>query len=102
MDKYEIVFVEGMEDDFLKYGISQEQIVKIRNKVVFTSKNMQHFSELIKGVPYKVRKMRFGDYRLFLYIKNFAVYCLAYVHRRECYKRESINKIVQMVKSIEE
>ena len=102
MEKSEVVFVEGIEDDFLKYNIKEETILKIQTKLSLYSKRLPKITQPLKGVQYKIRKYGIGRYRLFLYIKDFTIYCLAFIHRKECYKRESINKIVTMVRKIEE
>lgn len=99
-ESFEVVFIEGIEDDFVEYKISEEQIFKIKNKIDSLSSNIFSLSQKLVGFPNNLRKIRFGDYRLFVYIENFTIYCLAFIHRKECYKKESLNRIFTLVKNL--
>tara|TARA_Y100000310_G_C20570430_1_gene757720 strand:- start:599 stop:916 length:318 start_codon:yes stop_codon:yes gene_type:complete len=101
MEKFEVIFVEGIEDDFLKYNIKEETILKIQAKLTLYSERLPKITQPLKGIQYKIRKYRIGKYRLFLYTKDFTIYCLAFIHRKECYKSENINKILTMVRNID-
>lgn len=100
-EKFEVVFVEGIEDDFIKYNISEEDILRIKIILTLHQQQVLSSSSFLKGIKHKIRKYRlFGKYRLFFCVKDYTIYCLAFLHRKECYKKESINKILTLVKEI--
>jgi len=44
-EEQEIVFISGIEDDFIRYGISEERILKMKNRLMIFSKDIFSFSE---------------------------------------------------------
>jgi len=99
-EKLEVVFIEGMEEDFIKYKIKEEEILKIEAKIKLYSDKICSMTQPIKNIKENIRKFRWGKYRLFLHIKDYTIYCLAFLHRKECYKKESINRTLTAVRNI--
>lgn len=101
--QYEINWVEGIEQDFLNARLTEIDILKIKSKLDSISDNPTTRSERVKGVPTSyLRKLKFGNYRLFIYIddKGMNIYCLAFLPRKDCYNKISLNKVLTLVKEI--
>ena len=100
-ERFDIVYSEEIGDDFIKYKIKENFIIKIHNKLSLHSNRIISISQSVKGTHYKIRKYRFGKYRLFFTIEDYTIYCLGFLHRKDSYKKESINKMITLVREIQ-
>ncbi|MBU0461373.1 MAG: type II toxin-antitoxin system RelE/ParE family toxin [Nanoarchaeota archaeon] len=100
---FELVVTAGFEEDVEKLRLSHEQIDKLLSKLEKFSverANPHTWTERVKGLALDIRKFRFGEYRLFLHISDPTIYILAIEHRRECYKAQSLNRIVSIAAKV--
>ena len=94
---YQIFYTQKLEDDFLRNNVSVKRVRKTQQKLVFLAEDIFRHSQTLVGFHYSLRKVRFGDCRLFIYIEYKSIFVLAFLRRSECYKRENLNKIASVI-----
>ena len=101
--KYEVLFVEDIEEDFVNLNFNENQLQSIINKIeaIAAHPNPKLVTERVMNTP--LRKIPFGKYRLFLHIddQTEVIYCLAIIHHNRCYKPKEIKKVITLLKNIE-
>jgi len=90
----EVKFVDGIEDDFLRYKLTNEEVLSIKAKLLLNNSRILKLSQRVNELSKDIRKIRFGDYRLFFILKNTTFYCLAYYNRRESYKTKFLKRVL--------
>lgn len=100
MTKHEVVFVDGIEDDFIEEGLSDTEILAVKNKLIKISEhqNPSLLTERVLNTP--LRKMPYKNFRVFLHINDETLYCLAIRHHNRCYKTQEIRKILTVLEKI--
>lgn len=100
MPQVEINWVEGIEDDFEL----EKELIKVKTRMTnLVSLNVSKHSDRVLGLPDNIRRVKFGqDRRLFILVDSIAeiIYCLAYLPRKTCYSKKSLNKVLSIVKEI--
>jgi mRNA-degrading endonuclease RelE of RelBE toxin-antitoxin system len=104
-NSYDIDYLDEIYGDFLGAGLSDEDILKIEKKIKLAiSRNIYRNTQSIKGTknPH-IRKLRDGEYRLFIYINNERkiILCLMYSHRKKAYSFENLARLIRMVKGLD-
>lgn len=101
---YEIVYVEGVEDEFAQVNLSLARIIAIKDKLklIGNHSNPQILTDRVLNTP--LRKIPFGNYRIFLYInkKVEVIYILSIKHHNKCYKRKELNKVLSILNRLSE
>lgn len=99
---YELLWVEGIDEDLKK--TDEKFFFRLVSKLQFICNSNDPFriTDSIKGMPTDIRKIRLGEMRIFLHIKNILknIYCLLIKHRKEAYKRKTLNEILTIRKKL--
>lgn len=102
-NQYEISWIDGIDEDFLEANLTENEVMKIKSKMDYVAQSPLNYSERIKGVPTSfLRRVKFGNYRLFIYLEDrvMVIYCLAFLPRKKCYDKVSLNRVLNLVKRI--
>lgn len=96
MPPWEVNYAEGVDEDFT----SEKELMRVKDKMDIVSLNPIYYSKSIKNTPANLRTIRFGDFRLFILLNQNTetIHCLAYLPRKHCYDKKSINKVLTRVK----
>jgi len=99
MSQWKINWIEGIENDF----ISRDDLFNVKEKMDIISENPNSHSKRVKGIfGVNLRRVRFGQFRLFIFLDPIIeeIYCLAYLPKKKCYSRKSMNKVLTLVKQV--
>jgi mRNA-degrading endonuclease RelE of RelBE toxin-antitoxin system len=79
--------------------INQERFLKIHSKIKKVANNPFLFSKKVKSFKDEIRRIRFGNYRLFILInKDYrTIYCLAFRHRKNGYGKKTIKELAKII-----
>jgi len=98
---YEVVWVKGIEKDFKKLNFGQERFKKLVEKINFILTNPYKCTKQVHSLQ-KVRRFRFGKYRLFILIDDIGMnlYCLSITLRGKSYTKDSIRKTLARIQKL--
>ena len=98
--KYEKAWADSISDD-LK-GISESEFNRIDAKLDSILDFPNQKSSRIKNMIENIRRIRIGNHRLIIYVKNetMTVYALAYLPRKLCYKKEKLKMYNKISKTL--
>lgn len=77
-------FIEYIQKDLKKYRLPSDYLKKLEEKLLANQDRITKVSQELQGFK-PLRKLRLGDYRLFFYIEEDILVCVALRHRREAY-----------------
>jgi len=105
---YELVWEEDVIKDFKKFEITEDEFNYIESKL--NKKRINDFpfrvTKKLKGINAEIRTFKIDiknvPFRIFFYINETTrtIYGLAISPRKNCYNKESLNKIIQQVRAI--
>jgi len=99
---YEVVWAEGVDKDLENFD--EKLFLRVVTKLHYIANSGKPFNltEGIKGFSPNIRKLRIGNYRIFIYIKQIieTIYCLAVKHRKEAYKEKTLNQILTIKSNV--
>lgn len=96
MENPNILLTAGLASDFDDYEVKDEAVKEIIEKVMILAKR-NRLGENVKGAG-KIRKLRFGNFRLFILIEKNSVFMLGYGHRKNCYSKEFLSSLSKRMK----
>ena len=101
MGTYEVVWAKGIEKDFKKLNFGQERFKKLVEKINCILSNPYKYTKQVHSLQ-KVRRFRFGEYRLFVLIDDVGmnIYCLSISLRGKSYTKESMRKILARIQKL--
>ena len=102
--KYELVWTNVIEEDIRELKIPIDSFLNLKSRLMsdYFLKYPLNKTNRIINVPENIRYIKFGDYRLFIFINedNLTVYCLRLIHRKECYSKKSINNLLTIIEEL--
>lgn len=94
---WEINWTVYIEEDFLEHKLSDEQILKVKEKVEFAAQNPRRL-EKVQGLPkdYDIRKVRYWKFRIFLLLDFITpkIDCLRMFPDHKGYEKKQKNQIL--------
>jgi len=98
---YEIAWTESIGEDLT--NLNEEEFDELEEKLHLVKKSPNSLTKRVKGWENNIRRIRFGDYRLLIYVseKNSTIYAIAYLPRKNCYSKHTeqlMKKIVQKIR----
>lgn len=101
---WEVNYVDNINDFFMKEGLKEQDLLKIRNRMNYIAQSPIHFSERVQGTGIdNLRRVKFSeDYRMFILLDPIGevIHCLAYLRRNHCYDKKELNKVITIVREL--
>ncbi|MBI4438951.1 type II toxin-antitoxin system RelE/ParE family toxin [Candidatus Woesearchaeota archaeon] len=94
----ELEFHPSIEKDLKELQINQIVFQQIHETLQEATKNPDTYSSQIRGLPEGFRKIKFRELRIVLWKSKTTIYVLKIFHRRQGYTKESLEKIMKLVR----
>ena len=100
---YEIIWSRDIEKDFRKLKIKEEEFLKLKGKLVNLSKNPYEETQGVESLPNTIRKLKFGKYRLFMYMDTIGqnIDCLSIKQRKSSYEKHKLKHLLTQIKNFQ-
>lgn len=93
-----IEFHPSVANDLRELKVNPVQLSQIRDKVIAASKDLDSYTGRIRGLPQQFRKLKFNEFRIVLWTGKSTVHVLRIFHRRQGYSKESLERLVELVR----
>ncbi len=98
--RYEKYWVKSIKNDLINLTEEEFDELEMSLDAILNSPNSK--TKRIKGWKYNIRRIRFGNHRLLIYVDEITltVYVLAFLPRKESYSEETRKTILSLVSKI--
>ncbi|MDA3836900.1 MAG: hypothetical protein PF542_04725 [Nanoarchaeota archaeon] len=79
---------------------SEKEFLKVKACLERSFDNLFVRTKQIGSIGRNVRRLRFWDKRLFLFFKGDILFCIAYLDRKNAYKKITINNLKSLIGKI--
>ncbi|MBI2575523.1 hypothetical protein HYV82_06585 [Candidatus Woesearchaeota archaeon] len=93
-----IEFHPDVANDLRELKINPVQLSQIRSTVIAESKDLDSYTSRIRGLPQQFRKLKFNGLRIVLWSSKSTVNVLRIFHRRQGYSKESLERLIRLVR----
>ena len=93
-----IEFHPAFAQDLKELKVNQIEFSEIRKKVEADASYMESYAKRLRGLPAQFRKLNVRDKRVVLWHSRDRVYVLKIFHRRQGYSKDSLVKILKLIR----
>ena len=78
---------------------NEEEFLKVKQELEDSLSNLHIRTKQIKSINSRVRRLRIGNKRLFLFIDKY-IWCIAFLPRKNCYNPITIKVMKKLIKRL--
>lgn len=82
--------------------LNEKEFLKVKSILHRNLDNIHIRTKQVEAIGNKIRRLRIGNNRLFLLIQRDIVFCVAYLGRKDAYKKITINKLRLLITKLME